>query len=182
MVEYEEADVKKILNIVSKREEYEDIEVDLPINMDLFCPILSPAERRAKLIEAGLIEDQIDPTESNEILEILESREHTGCICSKYGLDCGPENEFCSCYVNGIGCQIDKPRYPCHCTAKKCKNPNGLKRFNQKAVLMHCQQILKQNLNELQLPVEIEKSLESKPVKRKRKRANYSQPKKRKVK
>ncbi len=49
---------------------------------------------------------------------------------------------MCSCYANGIGCQVDKPRYPCHCTVKNCKNPFGLKRFNQQAVFKHLQTTL----------------------------------------
>lgn len=178
-----EDESRKILEIVSNRKDYENIELDLPINMDVFCPILNPIERRIKLVEAGVDESEIESSESIEIKTIRESREICGCKCTQMGLQCGVENEKCTCYSNGIGCQIDKTRYPCDCTVRKCKNPFGLKRFDQKAVSKHYRDVLSDNYTP-NINDDEQKEIATKP-KRKRKRNSgcYSlNIKKRKVK
>lgn len=181
--DYTDEEANKILNVCKNKEDYEDIDKELPVCTDLFCPILSTEERYAKLIDEGLSESEIDKTESEEILNIQESREITGCDCGKLGLECG-DNPDCSCWSNGIGCQIDKQRYPCSCGIKKCKNPNGLKRFDHKSVLLHWQQILRQpqenNADDM-----MDDSPVKTIVKKKRKRNNfnkYNKQKKRKTK
>ena len=149
-----EEENRKILEIVSNKHEYENIHVDLPINMDIFCPVLTPVERRLKLKEAGLAESDIDETESKEIKSIKTSRQTCGCKCSKLGLQCGPENDRCTCYSNGIKCQLDKTKFPCDCTVRKCRNPYGLKRFDQKAVLKHYEEVFSDNYP----PIETERA------------------------
>lgn len=134
-----EEENRKILDVILNKEEYENIDKVLPINMDFFCPVLNAVERRQKLIQAGVKE--FDESESKEIKSIKASREICGCKCSQLGLTCG-EDERCTCFANGIGCQLDKTRYPCSCTVRKCKNPFGLKRFDQKAVLKHYKEVL----------------------------------------
>ncbi len=164
--DYTEEEADKILAVASDKTKYENIDVDLPVSTDLFCPILNNTERYEKLVEDGLSETEIDKTEAEEILKIQKSREEAGCKCGQLGLECG-ENENCSCWSNGIGCQIDKQRYPCSCSIKKCKNPHGLKRFDQRSVLEHWEQVLK--------PAEKNLNIEVKPkVTRKRKRSSNS--------
>jgi len=168
---------RKILEVISNKEEYENIEKDLPINMDFFCPVLNPAERRQKLIQAGLKE--FDESESKEIKSIKESRQICGCKCSQLGLTCGVD-EKCICFANGIGCQLDKTKYPCSCTVRKCKNPFGLKRFDQKAVLKHYKEVLfsdkyPPDINPDLPEVNLISSTKS-DNKRKRKRKNGFQP------
>lgn len=86
--EYSEEEANKILAVVSNKKNYESIDVDLPVSNDLFCPILNNAERYEKLFEEGLSETEIDKTEAEEIMEIHESREVTGCKCGQLGLEC----------------------------------------------------------------------------------------------
>lgn len=39
-------------------------------------------------------------------------------------------------------CQLDRVKYPCHCSIKKCKNPFGFKRFNYQQVADHYSRVL----------------------------------------
>lgn len=130
-------DDRIILDILMNREYYEDPRNELPLNMELFLPILSPEERRKLLIESGV--DEIDDSESKEIVDVRKSRQFCGCKC-KSAQSC--QQSTCSCFANGIPCQIDKIRFPCACNLKRCKNPAGLKRFNQVAVLKHYEKTL----------------------------------------
>lgn len=169
MSDYTDEEANKIVNTVLNRDKYEDIDVDLPVCTDIFCPILGADERYTKLVEEGLSESEIDKGENDEITEIQESREETGCKCGTRGISC-EENENCSCWSNGIGCQVDKPGYPCNCSARKCKNSFGLKRFNYETVLAHYQNILRKPAVEPKKPT----------TKRKRRGKNYTSHKKRK--
>jgi hypothetical protein len=141
--------VNKINDILSKKNVYEnDINIDLPISSDIFCPILSPNERIKKLAEFGYSTSDLDMTESNEILDIKQARiVNVGCKCKQMNMVCS-ENDLCSCASNGIQCQLDKTRYPCECTLKKCKNPNGIKRFDQKTVVKHRMTVLSSQNND----------------------------------
>lgn len=178
---------RKIIEITSNKEQFENINIDLPINMDLFCPILNPIERRDKLTECGVIE--IDESESKEIKQIKKSREICGCKCTQLGVQCGT-NELCTCFSNGIGCQLDKTKFPCDCTVRKCKNPFGLKRFDQKSVLKHYKEVFSDKYSpatttpNISTIVNLDSDLENnKPVnRRKRKRSSqFYTPKKRKM-
>ena len=75
-----------------------DINRDLPINSELFCPILTP-QQRSRIIK--LISNTVDDTESEEIKTIRKSRENCGCSCKSACV-----KETCSCFINEIGCQI----------------------------------------------------------------------------
>ena len=173
---------QKIFDILLNKSQYEDHNVALPINMDIFCPILDPLERRNKLSEFG--KGVVDESESVEINEIRVSREDCGCKCSKVGFLLCADNESCPCYGNGIGCQIDKTKFPCGCTLKRCKNPFGLKRFDMAAVRKHQQKILNSNTindnddlsNPNDEPKKKAKVTEKKTKKRKSKKSNYSAP------
>jgi hypothetical protein len=130
-----------IIHILENRTKYQNIDNELPISNDIFCPILEPYERRQKLFEcSGLTEDEIDIDETREIDEIVESRKVCGCSCKEKGIAC--QRETCSCYANGIGCQQEKFKFPCSCTLKWCKNPNGMKRFDTKSVSNHLKKVL----------------------------------------
>lgn len=90
--DYTDEEANKILNTVLNREQYENIDIDLPVCTDIFCPILGADERYTKLVEEGLSESEIDRNENDEIAEIQESREETGCKCGIKGLSCGMWN------------------------------------------------------------------------------------------
>jgi hypothetical protein len=106
---------------------------ELPVNTELFCPILGPAER-ARIIKSNI---GIDESESQDIASVRKSREQCGCTCKDV---C--EKETCLCILNGIGCQLDKTRFPCSCSIRRCKNPNGVKRFDQRSVRKHYDHVL----------------------------------------
>ena len=128
---------KPIFDILDNIDKYRDPEVELPVNMELFLPILTPEERRQLLIESGV--DIIDNEEADEISDIRESRQFCGCKC-KLDEACGTEE--CSCYAAGISCQLDRTRFPCGCSLKRCKNPSGIKRFDMRAVIDHYTAVL----------------------------------------
>ena len=139
----------KIISVVNNKDMFENIDVDLPVNMEIFCPILTPEERRKKLEECGVAEP-IDETESGEINEIKKSRLVCGCRCKEMDMICGENGDLCSCFANGISCQLDKIKYPCSCSIKRCKNPFGMKRFDAKGVIKHLQDVLgQQNSTEM---------------------------------
>ena len=142
--------INKINEILNKKNVYEnDINIDLPISSDVFCPILSPNERINKLAEFGYSTSDLDLTESNEILDIKQARiVNVGCKCKQMNMVCGENGDLCSCAANGIQCQLDKTRFPCECTLKKCKNPNGIKRFDQKTVVKHRMTVLSNQNND----------------------------------
>ena len=130
-----------IAKILENRSTYQDISVDLPISHDIFCPILDSVERRQKLAEcAGLAEQDLDLSESAEIEEICKSRGVCGCTCKEKGIAC--KSDTCACFSNGIGCQQERPRFPCSCILKWCKNPHGMKRFDTKGVIGHLKEVL----------------------------------------
>jgi hypothetical protein len=145
---------QQIYEIISNRIEYENsIDKDLPITSDIFCPQYTMLERRARLIRAGIAE--FDESEAAEIAEIKNSRKICGCNCNAVGLVCGPltsldpktGKQICSCWENGIPCQIDASKYPCSCSIARCQNTFGKKRFNIAAVIKHCKSVLKRERN-----------------------------------
>ena len=133
----------KIITVVNNKDLFASIDVELPVNMEIFCPILTPEERRKKLDECGAAEP-IDETEAAEINEIKKSRLVCGCRCKEMDMICGENGDLCSCFANGISCQLDKIKYPCSCSIKRCKNPFGMKRFDAKGVIKHLQEVLSQ--------------------------------------
>ncbi len=81
-----------------------------------------------KLSDFGYTYDDIDESESTEISEIKKARiVNVGCKCKEMNMVCGENGDLCSCASNGIQCQLDRTRYPCECTLKKCRNPYGTK-------------------------------------------------------
>jgi len=158
----------KVMFVLNDKSAYENHEVEFPANIDIiFCPILSPDKRRNKLIEN---EREIDEEESDEILAIRKSRLVCGCQCK----DSICNKETCSCYLNGIQCQLDRSKYPCSCLIKKCNNPNGLKKFDLQSVVKRSKQVLTEQENEakkIEGDANHPEELCAKP-KRKRKRKN----------
>jgi hypothetical protein len=128
-------------DILDNRDSYADIDVELPLNTsELFCPVLTLDERRRMLLECGV--DELDESEAHEIELIRHSRTQCGCACKEKNMVCGEAGVACSCVANGIPCQLDRTRYPCACTLKKCKNPYGVKRFDYRSVLRHYKKVL----------------------------------------
>lgn len=84
--------------------------------------------------------------------------------------------EECSCYANGIGCQIDRMRHPCMCNIRKCQNKYGMKKFNIEMVEKHKKRVLGKTLDELESNViennEDESGEKKKGLKRKRKQTD----------
>ncbi|RNA18618.1 cysteine serine-rich nuclear 3 [Brachionus plicatilis] len=157
--------IDRAKEVLSKRDYYEEnIEQDLAISADILCPILTVEQRIEKLIDMGYDRDEIDIKESEDINLIRKSRLICGCSCSKMNMVCGENGDLCSCFANGISCQIDRIKFPCSCSLKRCKNLNGMKRFNPK--MLH-------GKNE-------DNEDEPKPKRRKRKGANAKPPAKRK--
>lgn len=155
--------IERAKEVLGKRDFYEEnIEEDLGISADIMCPILTLEQRIEKLVNLGYLREEIDKKESEEINLIRESRLVCGCICSKMNMICGENGDMCSCFANGINCQIDRIKFPCSCNLKRCKNLYGMKRFNPKGVFDHYKKILHgKNLDS-----------EEKPKKRGRKRKN----------
>jgi hypothetical protein len=136
----------KARSILENKSYYEsNIECDLDLHPDVVCPILSNDERIEKLLECGYDVDQHlnqahddQETHNDDLSQIKVSRQVCGCVCKGV---CG-QNDSCSCFANGINCQIDRWNYPCSCSQKRCKNPFGLKKFNLKSVMEHSKSVL----------------------------------------
>lgn len=98
-----------------------------------FTSILIPVdskERRVVLRRAGVSE--IDVKEKEECRELRTSRQACGCTCQLY---CLPDS--CGCAREGIKCQVDRPGFPCSCTAEGCLNKTGRLEFNPVKVRTH---------------------------------------------
>ena len=98
-----------------------------------FTSILIPVdskERRVVLRRAGVPE--IDVKEKEECRELRSSRQACGCTCQLY---CLPDS--CDCAKEGIKCQVDRPGFPCSCTAEGCLNKTGRLEFNPVKVRTH---------------------------------------------
>lgn len=89
-------------------------------------------ERRKRLLERSGYHVTNDSIHDDQ--HIRNSRELCGCTCQ--GI-CYPES--CSCYANGIGCQVDRTdrSFPCGCQPTQCWNPNGRTSFNAERVKSH---------------------------------------------
>ena len=98
-----------------------------------FTSILLPVdskERRVLLRRAGV--GEIDTREKEECREVRLSRQTCGCSCSLY---CLPDS--CPCSQHNIKCQVDRPGFPCSCTAQGCLNKAGRLEFNPVKVRTH---------------------------------------------
>jgi len=98
-----------------------------------FTSILLPVdskERRVVLRRTGVSE--IDVKEKEECRELRTSRQACGCTCQLY---CLPDS--CWCAKEGIKCQVDRPGFPCSCTAEGCLNKSGRLEFNPVKVRTH---------------------------------------------
>ncbi|VDO47100.1 unnamed protein product [Onchocerca flexuosa] len=72
--------------------------------------------------------------DDQEICDVIrESRKHCGCTCGI--LPCSPET--CECSRNGIECLVDRPSFPCTCTATDCNNIFGRREFDEAVVRSH---------------------------------------------
>ena len=98
-----------------------------------FTSILLPVdskERRVLLRRAGV--GEIDHSEKEECREVRLARQSCGCSCSLY---CLPAS--CPCIRHNIKCQVDRPGFPCSCTAPGCLNKAGRLEFNPVKVRTH---------------------------------------------
>ena len=98
-----------------------------------FTSILLPVdskERRVLLRRSGVSE--IDTKEKEDCRELRVSRQTCGCDCQLY---CLPDT--CPCAKFNIKCQVDRPGFPCSCTAEGCLNKKGRLEFNPVKVRTH---------------------------------------------
>lgn len=51
--------------------------------------------------------------------------------------------DSCSCALDGVECQVDRPSFPCACSASSCSNPLGRSEFDFEKVRLHQESILK---------------------------------------
>jgi hypothetical protein len=87
-------------------------------------------ERRSVLRAAGV--DEINLWEKEECKQLRLSRQQCGCACA------GPcRADSCGCAAGGIMCQVDRPGFPCGCSAEACGNPAGRLEFNPVKVRTH---------------------------------------------
>ena len=94
-----------------------------------FMPI-SQKDRKDILKAAGV--KKINKQEAIECMQIRYSRQICGCSCKEF---CQPES--CSCYLNGINCQVDRDSFPCGCTREACENPHGRHEYDPITVRRH---------------------------------------------
>lgn len=94
-----------------------------------FMPI-SQKDRKDILKAAGV--KKINKQEAIECMQIRYSRQVCGCSCKEF---CQPES--CSCYLNGINCQVDRDSFPCGCTREECENPHGRHEYDPIIVRRH---------------------------------------------
>ena len=98
-----------------------------------YSSILLPVdskERRVLLRRSGV--QEIDTREKEECRELRVSRQTCGCTCQLY---CLPDT--CPCARFNIACQVDRPGFPCGCTAESCHNKSGRQEFNPVKVRTH---------------------------------------------
>lgn len=75
-IEMEREKLERAKIILTNREQFEsDITLDLNLDPDILCPILSNKERLEKLANVGMIGNKVDKKEAKEVTEILKSRE-----------------------------------------------------------------------------------------------------------
>nr|CAD2195595.1 unnamed protein product [Meloidogyne enterolobii] len=106
------------------------------------CKVYEPL-RRAILEDSGVV---IDQNVTSNTYAISKSRNKCGCQCR--GGKCLPNK--CECARNGIKCQVDYTipesspviGYPCRCTAKNCKNPEGRTELNVLRIRTHFYQTM----------------------------------------
>ncbi|VDO03348.1 unnamed protein product [Rodentolepis nana] len=100
---------------------------------------LPPVVRTRLLKQAGVI--NIDDSERLNCAVLRNSRTTVGCGCiSSF---CNPET--CSCALDGIPCQVDRPGFPCSCS-EQCKNPCGRIEFSTTRVRSHALHVFQRQL------------------------------------
>ncbi|KAL7072015.1 hypothetical protein ACQ4LE_008671 [Meloidogyne hapla] len=108
------------------------------------CKVYEPL-RKAILEESGVVIDQNVTLNTHSI---HKSRVKCGCQCR--GGKCLPNK--CECARHGIKCQVENVDYisetsptmgyPCRCTAKSCKNPEGRTELNLLRIRTHFHQTM----------------------------------------
>ena len=96
---------------------------------------LAPKLRKRVLKDHGI--EEIDANEKLENRYLRASRQDCGCLCTD---GCNPDS--CSCYLEGIDCQVDREGFPCNCVIGACRNPNGQTLFDHKSVKEHYLKVL----------------------------------------
>lgn len=96
---------------------------------------LAPKLRKRVLRDHGV--GEIDPNEKLENRYLRASRQDCGCTCTD---GCNPDT--CSCYLEGIDCQVDREGFPCNCMIGACRNPKGQTLFDHKSVKEHYLKVL----------------------------------------
>jgi len=96
---------------------------------------LAPKLRKRVLRDHGV--GEIDPNEKLDNRYLRASRQDCGCTCTD---GCNPDT--CSCYLDGIDCQVDREGFPCNCMIGACRNPKGQTLFDHKSVKEHYLKVL----------------------------------------
>ena len=110
-------------------EDEEEDEEDEAASGSVLIPVDSK-ERRTVLRSAGV--EEINLWEKEECKQLRLSRQQCGCTCA------GPcLADSCACAAGGIMCQVDRPGFPCGCSAEACGNPAGRLEFNPVKVRTH---------------------------------------------
>ncbi|VUZ44355.1 unnamed protein product [Hymenolepis diminuta] len=102
---------------------------------------LPPVVRTRLLKQAGV--SSIDDSERLNCALLRNSRITVGCGC--ISTFCNPET--CSCALEGIPCQVDRPAFPCSCS-DQCKNPCGRVEFSTARVRSHALHVLQRLADE----------------------------------
>ncbi|VDK73917.1 unnamed protein product [Onchocerca ochengi] len=109
----------------------EENEKDNILTVKKYFRPLGQRTRLLKLKNAGFKKFMKDDQATCDV--IRESRKHCGCSCGI--LPCSPET--CECSRNGIECLVDRPSFPCTCTATDCNNIFGRREFDEAVVRSH---------------------------------------------
>ncbi|KAJ8980729.1 hypothetical protein NQ317_019224 [Molorchus minor] len=92
--------------------------------------------QRVQLLQSAEVQIQLNEEEDCDYLRF--SRALVGCDCKEY---CYPD--ICSCSLDGIECQVDRPNFPCGCSKENCRNVMGRNEYSPNRVKTHCSKTIR---------------------------------------
>ncbi|KAI6220180.1 Cysteine/serine-rich nuclear protein 1-like protein [Aphelenchoides besseyi] len=123
----------------AKRSDSSLLDVD-SVNVTSAAGHLKPRDKKARRQIMITQNISVEKDVINECNSITNSRTTSaGCTCR--GGVCRPLT--CSCAGDQVACQVDKPGFPCSCSASGCGNPQGRKEFDADFVHSHYEDTLK---------------------------------------
>ncbi|KAI6181495.1 Cysteine/serine-rich nuclear protein 1-like protein [Aphelenchoides besseyi] len=123
----------------AKRSDSSFLDVDL-LNVTSAAGHLKPRDKKARRQIMITQNISVEKDVINECNSITSSRTTSaGCTCR--GGICRPLT--CSCAGDQVACQVDKPGFPCSCSASGCGNPEGRKEFDADFVHSHYEETVK---------------------------------------